>query len=851
MAEHCCLSNEPTADQLTFFETKIRPVLADHCYRCHSADAEKIKGGLRVDGRHALLQGGDLGPSILLEKPKESVFLKAIGWKDTELQMPPKKPLPDAIRDDLTQWVEMGAPWPGSDVSKAVVEPDSPIDFVAAREAHWAWKPVTKPKLPPEANGQEIDWLVERKLKEQALVRSAQAPKHTLIRRAYLDVIGLPPTPEQVATFVNGKQSWEALVDELLASEHYGARWGRHWLDVARFADGYGGFLDGGNFNQAWRYRDWVIEALNEDMPYNRFLRLQLAGDLIEPDTHTVATGFFALGPQYKGDGGDPQSNAIAKSETLDDRVDTFGRGLLGVTLACARCHDHKFDPIPTVDYYSIAGVFQNTRVIDHPLVPQAEVEAYDARIKEIGEFNKETDRQIQEAGDELSRKELTRLADYATAAMEWKQLEPRPDILKWSREQGYAGALFRFAGAFFSEDKNGSKLSQADSWFKTRSRASAEALQIYLIANPEEKEVKAFLKQAFKFDRNQVLDDLNPEIADLFRSRKVEHKKMNEAKPEKYASAHALSDHGRGNIKVAIRGNILTPGEEAPRRFLRILDDEQPPFGDGSGRMELAEALVDSNNPLTARVLVNRIWGWHVGHGLVRTPSNFGALGEEPSHPELLDWLAAEFVEKGWSLKGLHRKILTSATWKQSSQFDAAKFAIDGDNRLLWRMNSQKLSAEIIRDAVLAVSGTLNPTLGGEPFDNAETDLRRTIHARTSRNGDKFKSDAFLRVFDFPVPRSSVAKRTPTITPQQSLFMLNNPFMIAQAKAFAKRLELLEPPERINQAYQILFARKPEAEERDIGLQYLALEEDGGPLTRLERYSQALLASNEFIFVE
>lgn len=304
--------------------------------------------------------------------------------------------------------------------------------------------------------------------------------------------------------------------------------------------------------------------------------------------------------------------------------------------------------------------------------------------------------------------------------------------------------------------------------------------------------------------------------------------------------------------MKVALRGNLLKPGEEAPRRFLRILDEQQSPFTKGSGRLELTEALVAPDNPLTARVFVNRVWAWHFGQGLVRTPSNFGKLGDAPTHPELLDWLAAEFVENDWSIKNLHRQILTSSTWKQSSQFDADKFAKDGDNRLIWRMNPRKLQAEVLRDSILTVSGKLNPAIGGKPFDNPATDFRRTIHARTSRNGDQFEADQFVRLFDFPVPRSSVARRTPTNTPQQSLFLLNNPFMIDQSKAIAARLEMVEPARRVSLAYQLLFSREPGPAELEIGNQYLEGQDaEAAPLSRTERYAQALLSSSEFLFVE
>lgn len=838
-------ASEPTAEQLEFFEARIRPALADHCFRCHSEDAEKLKGDLRLDSFAGLLRGGDLGPSLSIESPESSLFLEAVRWKSRDLQMPPKAPVPAAVLADFEKWILMGAPWPGSSKSSSDLKSqEGGYDFDAARK-HWAFQAVGKPELPPAAKGREIDWFVQRKLAEHKLEPSPEAPKHTLIRRAYFAMIGLPPTPEQTAEFVEGRIRWDEIIEQLLASPHYGARWGRHWLDVARFADGYGGFLDGGRFDEAWRYRDWVVNSLNEDMPYNRFLELQLAGDILEPEKHAIATGFIALGPQYRGDGGDAQSNAIAKIETLDDRVDTVGRGLLGLTLACARCHDHKFDPIPTMDYYSIAGIFQNTGVMEFPLVPKSEVDAWNAEIRSIADYRKETDQKLKVRGDELVEGELSRLPDYALAALEFQKLDPKPNNLRdWARQEGLVGTIFQYSQPFFAGPENTSKIPQADAWFTNRTAESLSELQKFLIDNPGEQTRKDFMNRTFRWDRNQVLEDLDEEFGKKIKARHEEHKNLEKNKPPKYPFGHALRETGKGNMKVAIRGNLLKPGEEAPRRFLRILNDDQPKFTEGSGRRELAAAVIDPANPLTARVFVNRVWGWHFGQGIVRTPSNFGLTGESPTHPQLLDWLTAKFVEDGWSVKELHRRILKSKTWRQSSRFDEASFLVDGDNRFLWRMNPQKQTAEVWRDSVLFVSKELDFKLGGRPFDNPDTDFRRTIHARASRNGDQFKTDSFLRLFDFPVPRASVAKRTPTITPQQSLFLLNNEFVRKRAEALASLMAKENNP--VVFAYRTLFSRDPDSSELEVGQRFLA-----GDPESLKRYAQALIASNEFLFVE
>jgi len=841
-----------TPEQSEFFETKVRPVLAEHCYKCHSAKAEKLKAELYLDSRAGMLKGGELGPAINLEKPEDSLLLKAIGWKERDLQMPPRKALPRKVVEDFNKWVNMGAPWPG-DQPTVAIQPKAGFDFEVERKSHWAWKKVQKSKFPEAAKGREIDYFIEQKMKEKELAISPEAPAHTLIRRVNFDMIGLPPTPAQTEEFVSGKKTWDEVVEELLASPHYGVRWGRHWLDVARFADGYGGFLDAGKFDSAWQYRDWVISALNTDMPYNDFLRFQLAGDILAPKEHAVATGFLALGPQYRGDGGDAQSNAIAKSETLDDRVDTVGRGLLGLTLACSRCHDHKFDPIPMQDYYSLAGVFQNTSVGETPMVPQEEVDAYNAKLKAIQDYRKETDEMIKEEGLKMVEKELPKLALYMVSAVEFKESGTKERLQPWARQKGLAGGIFNSCLKFFTGPKNTSKLPAADAWFTSKTMEAAKELQTYVLKNREAKEVKDFLNRGFKYDRNQIIDDFSEKLAEEVKFRRKEHSQMEKDKPKKYPYAHVLRESGSRNMKVALRGNLLKPGPEAPRRFLKILDDEQSAFSKGSGRQELAEKLIDPTNPLTARVFVNRVWGWHFGKNLVKTPSNFGKLGNAPTHPQLLDWLAATFVEEGWSIKDLHRKILTSQAWKQSSQFDEAKFTKDGDNVYLWRMNPRKLEAEVWRDAVLAVSGKLDPTIGGKPFDDPSKDFRRTIHARSSRNGDQFPADQFLRLFDFPVPRASVARRTPSITPQQSLFMLNNPFVTNQAKALAAKVKVeTEKESAIQYLYQMLFARNPTPQELAVGTQFLEGKDAKPlPLTREERYAQALLASAEFLFIE
>ncbi len=729
-----------------FFETRIRPVLHEHCVECHGA--KKQKGGLRLDSRAGLMQGGESGDAVVPGKPAESLLLKAVRHEDKDLKMPPPKSgprLPEAVIADLADWVKAGAVWPQDAPAAAVVVvgKKESFDWAKFRAEHWAFRLVVKTEPPAVRDAawvrSPIDRLVLARLEAAKLQPAPPAEKRTLIRRAYLDLTGLPPTPEEVAAFLadTTPDAFAKVVDALLAWPHYGEHWGRHWLDVARYSDGLGGFLDADPLPEAWRYRDWVVAALNRDLPYDQFVRAQIAGDLISGDGDLgIATGFFAVGPTYISDGGDPDAKAQAEAETLADRVDTFSRAFLGLTVACARCHDHKFDPITARDYYALAGIFHNSKA-GLVLLDKGERAAFEVAQKEI----KEQEKKIKEA----------------------------------KTDEGAKGSL-------------------------------------------------AAMKE--------------------------ELERLRKSAPRAPAQAHTLAESGSKDLPVAIRGDLRRHGEPAPRRFLQILAGENAPlFREGSGRRQLADAVADPANPLTARVIVNRVWQHHFGQALARTPSNFGVIGDKPTHPELLDWLAATFVEDGWSLKKLHRRILLSATWQMSSRHAPAAFAADGENRLLWRMNPRNLEVEPWRDSLLAVTGELDRTLGGPPSDKLLESPRRTLYGKISRNGDKLASDEFLRLFDFPAPRTTSEQRTTSTVPQQQLFLMNSPFMAARATALAARLQREAPgdPARIARAYALLYARPPTASESDLGLAYLAAPTGGAPEARWKSYAQALLSAHEF----
>ena len=744
---------EPSSDE--FFETKIRPLLAENCYACHSAKAENVEAGLYLDHAQGVLQGGDSGAVLVPGDPDASLLMRAVNYQDVE--MPPDRKLSARQIDLLRSWIEQGAVWP--DEPQVAPKPQRADYDWQELASHWAFQAPQSHDLPTVTetswprNG--IDLFLLAKLEQAGLQPVPPASPRVLVRRIYFDLIGLPPTLSQVDQFVKayGHDDGRAvaeLIDRLLASPHYGERWGRHWLDVARYSDGFGGFLDSNRNQDAWRYRDWVISAYNQDVPYDQFVRLQIAGDLTGAGEDAIGTGFFALGPYYRSDGGDPDSVAQAKSETLDDRMDTLTRGFLALTVSCARCHDHKFDPIPQLDYYSLAGVFNNTDVRLFPLGPPEQVRRYDEHLAAI------------------------------------KQQEER---VKQLRQQ----------------------------------------------AQKEKRDLTA--------DEKSQVEVGNQQIAEL-----------KATLPAKYPTAHALVDTGTSDMHVALRGNPRKPGQLAPRRFLKILASSAKNRWDhGSGRIQLSEEISSSRNPLTARVIVNRIWMHHFGRGLVRSPSNFGILGEPPTHPMLLDWLALRLIDSEWSIKSLHRLMMNSAAYQMSSRVDPANFSSDGDNRLVWRMNPRRMDVEVWRDSLLAATRELDLVMNGPPDENLEQSRRRTVYAKVSRNGDVFESDRFLRLFDFPLMRATVAQRPSSIVPQQYLFMLNSHFMRERAVAFAERIrkQARDDYQSIRLAYQWLYGREPSAAELKLGVTFIRGEmQPNEELPRLVQYAQILLSANEFMFV-
>jgi mono/diheme cytochrome c family protein len=730
----------PAADLagVEFFESKVRPVLIEQCAKCHGDDPKKLRGGLNV-------LTADILKSIAPGKPSESLLIKAINHEG-DLKMPSAtKKLPADQIAALTKWVAMGAPLPDKVAATA-------LNWDEARK-FWSFQPVRR-VAPPAIAGDEaanaLDRFLLAKLQAEGISPAPLADRVTLIRRVTFGLTGLPPTPEEVDRFVNDSRpdAYERLVDRLLASPAYGEKWARHWLDVARYAEDQAHTFAVKPYTNAWRYRDWVIAALNDNIAYDRFVKLQIAADLMPGTTEAerAALGFFGLGVQYY------RSSNPAKSiaEEIDDRVDTLTRGFLGLTVACARCHDHKFDPIPTADYYSLAGVFHSSRLTNLPVGDPAVHKAYEDAQKAVQVADKATK-------DYLKAEKLK-----ANEVKKW----PADKQAKW-------------------------------------------------------KELQAALDAAKK------------------------------AVPPPPPVIHGLAEAKAENLKIALRGDPLNRGMEVPRRFLRIIAGDNPPaFTNGSGRLELAEAIAAANNPLTARVMVNRLWQQHFGRGIVGTPSNFGMLGEKPTHPELLDWLAQELIESGWDLKHVHRLMVTSTAYQRSSVAEGDGTTKDPDNQLLWRANRRRLQVEAWRDSLLAVSGTLQPMFGGPTFNLSANSPRRTVYAKVSRH----ELDGLLRLFDFPDANITAETRTETTVPQQQLFVLNSPFFLEQARALAGRLqrEATGPEAQVQRAYRLLYGRAPLAEETEIGLAFLRGKDTVNTETpRLVRYAQALLASNEFIFID
>jgi len=856
----------PKADpaRVEFFESKIRPVLVEHCLSCHSVEAKKSKGALLLDTRAAMLKGGETGPAVVPGKPAASLLLKAMRH-EADLVMPPapKAKLSPSVLVDFTKWIEDGAVDPRDGTNKP-----AGIDWAKAR-SFYSFSPVRKPK---STSPSPIDDFILRELTKQKLAPAPLADKQTLLRRMTVDLTGLPPTPEEMAAFVADASpgAISTAIDRLLASSAYGERQARMWLDVARYAEDQAHTFGVKPNSTAWRYRDWVIDAFNSDLPYDRFVKLQIAADLYEKDGLAVvkdrsALGYFGLGAQYYKN----TDAAKAAADELDDRVDTLTRGFLGLTVSCARCHDHKYDPIPTIDYYSIAGVFKSTNLTDLSLATPEETAAFEVAKKSLDGVKKVVALALNDARKIAALKQVDGLPTYLIAVSQLEEGRKKnpamapADIAKPMKlDPARLDKLAKFvvkrpdvpAMKKYYLTLSGGKDTGEGSLKKAADEVSAEVRKM-LVAPGDISGNPLWVnlfgeKGAFPVSDTDAQAGLTAEQKKALIEQQKRLADEQKALPT-LAMAPAIAEATAADMPIFIRGNPAKTGEIAPRRFLRILAGDEPKkFTQGSGRRELAEAIADKANPLTARVMVNRVWQQHFGRGIVGTPSNFGILGEAPSHPELLDDLAAGFVEDGWSIKKLHKRIMLSQAYQRSSGNVVENLSKDADNRWLWRMNRHRLDAEAFRDSLLAISGQLDRTFGGQTTDlNRTENTRRTIYGKISRH----ELDGYLRLFDFPDPNITADRRTETTVPQQQLFVLNSPFMIARSKAFAARVqkEAADDDTRIVRAWGLAYGRAPMPAEVGLAKAYLGAKDTGNGLDRWERLAQAILGSNEVYFID
>jgi len=775
-----CVSFAAEAQDYDFFEKNIRPVLAKQCYACHSEKSPVAQGGLVVDSRDGLLKGGKSGvPAIVPGKPDDSLLIKALQHATKDLKMPPGKPLPPEQVQAFAEWIRMGAPDPRQ--ASAAWKGGHGAELASynwpKEKQHWAYQPLK----PLPVNGDltaVINSAIAAKLRDKGIQPLPLAGKQALLRRVTFDLTGLPPTPEQMQAFLKdaSPQAFDKVVDRLLDSPQYGEKWGRHWLDLVRYADTAG---DASDFPvpEMYRYRNYVIRSIHQDKPFDLFLREQLSGDLMkhrdEEDRREklVATSYLAISKRFGQTMGEFHL-------TIDDTIDNVGRSMLGLTTGCARCHDHKFDPIPTRDYYALYGLFESTRFALAGLEHHQYLEnfaAYDS--KESAKLDKMQERM----------RELHATVKKATA--------PPKDAS--------------------AEDK----------------------LKFY---------------------------EINAEYAKL---------------RESFTGAQLIYGvaEGKGvNTKVMVKGEPGVRGPEVPRGFLQVLGGQTVPADHkGSGRELLADWITDAKNPLTARVLVNRVWLWHFGRGLVNSPNDFGVRGDRPAHPELLDTLAADFMAHGWSLKRLHKAILHSRAYQTAAGEHAASFAKDPKNELYWRFDRRRLAAEELRDTMLAVSGNLDPSMGGShpfpprgsyrftqhnPFvaDLAAYDTnRRSVYLIQQR----FRRHPYLELFDGPDPNNATAVRPANATPLQSLYFMNNEFVQKQADTLAVRAGLTESatPARVRRLYEWIFQREPSAAELQDAVKFLGEYEASLASTTLEQRPRAALtglvramfASNEFFYLD
>ncbi len=912
---------EPSKEHLAFFENKVRPILKENCYKCHSLEAGKAKGDLTLDTRDGWVKGGKNGAAIEPGNVEKSLLLTAVGYEDADLQMPPKGEKLSAQQiADLTEWVKMGAPDPRKGTGAIVSKLSGLTD--KARQ-HWAYQPVKKP-APPAVKNQawsrtEVDRFVLQKLETAGMVPAPDAEKETLLRRATYDLIGLPPTPREVDTFLADKSpnAFEKVIDRLLASPHYGERWGRYWLDTARYSDTIGGERNlqkrGTDYRYpyAWTYRDYVIDSFNADTPYDRFIVEQLAADKMpdrKDDRTLAALGFLTVGERFKN-----------PNDIINDRIDAVSKGFLAMTVTCARCHDHMFDPIPTKDYYALHGIFASTLepelkpVISEPQ-DQMQLADYRKKLAALEAENRATFYKLAaEVNGDVQRKigAIIQVAQYGgkKAGGSAEDIKARVALLnkfKVDRDQlqvvlrnarrdagifAPARMLMQLSDAEFGEKApaivariaagNGNVNALVAAAFKDATVVGkqdvvaiyeklfaglAPKLSAYVAAQTKNEpltgwepalvqllEMPLDIPPSAKLTTEKIRDiagNLPPKITGRTAFAFAKINELELTHPGAPARAMLVADMGTPkNSPVFIRGQAEVRGDIVPRRFLEVLSPAGKPthFTEGSGRLELAQAIASKTNPLTARVMVNRVWMHHFGEGFVPTPDDLGTQSEPPSHPELLDYLSSYFMDHGWSVKKLHKLIMLSRVYQESSQTNPAFETKDPQNRLLWRANIRRLDFEATRDSLLVFSGNLDGSVGGKPINLTEEpySYRRSVYGYIDRGN----LPELMAQFDFSDPDMPNSKRTTTVVPQQALFLMNSPMAIDVARRIIDRPEVAGARDNLGRVfaiYRVIFQRDPKPDEIKMALAFVGHEMTDTPPNSAAPEQQQKLAGRK-----
>ena len=919
---------QESAEKLAFFEKKIRPVLVEHCYECHESSSEQLKGGLAVDTRAGLAKGGDSGPAVVAGNIEDSLLLSALRYDAFE--MPPSGELPEAVIADFEKWIVDGAADPRNDETKTPAV--KPIDLEEGRK-HWAYQPLHMPEIlaPSDASWARgpIDRFILAKLEEKNLEPVTDAAKSVLIRRIYFDLIGLPPTPAEMDAFLSdgSAQAYETLVDRLLDSPQFGERWGRHWLDVVRYAESV--TLRGFILKEAWRYRDYVIDTFNSDRPLDQFLMEQLAGDLLSADSvgerqkQLIATTFLMMGNANLED----QNKPKLEMDYVDEQLDVISRGLLGQTVTCARCHDHKFDPIPTRDYYALAGILKNATTLNHsniskwvevplPLEPDAqkELDEFDLAVKKLTAEIKTVKQKLKDQGSNSGK-----IVDTIVAADELGGIVVDDEDAEKLGEWKHSTFHKHYVDRGYSHDENQAKgqkslryvpqlpsdglyevrfsyqwgdsrannvpvtISGADgektvtvdetqppnledrfvslgihrfeaarqpyvevTTTNTRGYVIADAVQFIPVMEPESKEAVAQQQASDAEAAAEMTRQLENELGELEKNLA----ELRKTAPDRPMTMSLLDNDQPQDLAIHIRGDVGNLGKIVPRGVLRVATSGEGPTmpNNQSGRLELARWIVARENPLTARVMANRIWYWLVGTGVVRTLDNFGTTGQAPSHPELLDYLAVRLMDQNWSAKSLIREIVLSRFYRLSSEVGPDVHQLDPENRWLTHMNRRRLDAEMIRDAMLVCSGELDDSMGGQTFpkslgndyDFTYDQPRRSVYVPVFRNS----LPEIFELFDFANASMVTGRRNVSTVAPQALYFMNHPFPHGRAEVTSERFleqDFKDDSARLNKVFLSILGRNPSEEELQMCLSFLQESDEIHDEERLQAWTELI----------